>query len=115
MKREAPEREIWADPVHESLSGTWWPLAEYWPKKTWNSQTKTYEFRAGHSTSRIIPEDALIHESALKRLRQTDLKYEPANISFPFRHQVSQLVGVPVPLPNRYGKITPTRNNAHPL
>jgi uncharacterized protein (DUF2235 family) len=108
LKSEPPEREIWADPVHESLSGRWWPLAEYWPKKTWNSQTKTYEFGAGHSTSRVIPEDALIYESALKRLRQTSLKYEPANISAAFRQQVSQLVSIPVTLPYASGKIQPT-------
>jgi hypothetical protein len=35
----------------------------------------------------------------LPALRQTDLKYEPANISAAFRQQVSQLVSIPVTLP----------------
>jgi len=34
LRSEPRERQIWADPVHEPLTGRWWPLAEHWPKKT---------------------------------------------------------------------------------
>ena len=102
MPSEPADREIWADLVHESLTEKW-KLAEYWRKKTWNSQTKTYEWKAGNSTPRVIPENALIHDSALKRLRKSSLKYEPANISAAFRQQVDQLTSIPLTLPYASG------------
>ena len=107
LPSEPAKREIWADPLHDSLTGTWWPLAECWPKKTWNSQTKKYQFRTGHNTPRVIPENALIHESALKRLRKSFLKYEPANFSDVFKQQVIKLTSVPVTLPYTSGNALP--------
>src|SRR5712675_680773 len=65
--------------------------------------TKFYEWEAGNSTPRVIPENALIHESALKRLRKGSLKNETANISDTFKQQVSQLTSVPVTLPYASG------------
>jgi hypothetical protein len=89
--------------VHESLTGRWWPLAEYWPKKMWNSQTKTYEWKAGNSTPRSIPEGALIDRSALERLRNKSLKYAPPNMSEEFRQNAVSLQTVPQVLPYASG------------
>jgi uncharacterized protein (DUF2235 family) len=114
VKGEQPVREIWADPIHESLSGTWWPLAENWPQKKWNSQTKTYEWRAGNSTPRSVPGGALIDRSALERLRDKSLKYAPRNMSESFQQRVISLQIVPPVLPYESGNIssTPTSTNA---
>ncbi len=114
VKSEPLEREIWADPTHESLSGRWWPLAEHWPKKMWNSQTKTYEWKAGNSTPRSIPEGALIDRSALERLRDKSLKYAPQNISEEFRQNVVSLQTVPSVLAYKGGFVSsvPTSTDA---
>ncbi|HEU0273740.1 MAG TPA: DUF2235 domain-containing protein [Candidatus Udaeobacter sp.] len=101
----SPSRDIWADPTHESLIG-WWSLAEQWPKKTWDSQTKTYHWQAGNSTSRSIPEGALIHNSALERLRKDSLNYAPPNMSEQFRQSVISLPTLPSSLPYRSGDIS---------
>jgi hypothetical protein len=90
-----PERDIWADHTHNSLTGRWWPLAEDWPKKTWDSKTKSYHWKAGNSTPRTIPEGALIDGSTLERLRRSSLNYVPPNISENFRQSVMSLQTVP--------------------
>jgi uncharacterized protein (DUF2235 family) len=102
VKPVSPPREIWADPTHESLAG-WWPLAEHWPKKTWDSQTKTYHWKAGESTFRSIPEGALIDRSTLERLRKNSLNYAPSNISEEFRQSVVSLSMLPPSLPYKRG------------
>ena len=94
---ESPPRNIWADPMHDSLVGLW-PLAEHWPKKTWNSQTKKYEYKAGNITPRTIPEGALIDKSALERLKDKPLNYAPQNMSTEFRQNVLSLQGMPAVL-----------------
>ena len=103
VPNELPPREIWADPTHESLTGRWWPLAEYWPKKTWNMQTKKYEWKPGNSTPRTIPEGALIDKSVLERFRDKRLNYTPSNVSDAFRERVVSLEAVPPVLPYTSG------------
>ena len=105
---ESPARNIWADPIHDSLTG-WWPLAEHWPKKTWNSQTKKYEYKAGNSTSRTIPEGALIDQSALQRIRDNSLSYAPPNLSEAFRSNVVSLQTVQEHLPYASGLLLQPR------
>ena len=113
VKTESPPRNIWADPIHESLTGTWWSLAENWPKKTWNSQTKTYEYKAGNSTPRGIPEGALIDQSALERIRDNSLNYTPANLSEAFRRNVVSLQNVPRDVPYASGVASPASSSVN--
>jgi hypothetical protein len=103
---ESPPRNIWADPIHDSLTG-WWPLAERWPKKTWNAQTKTYEYKTGKSTPRSIPEGALIDQSALERIRDNSLNYVPPSLSEAFRRNVASLQTVPRDAPYASGVASP--------
>jgi uncharacterized protein (DUF2235 family) len=108
-----PPREIWADPTHESLIGIWWRLAEHWPKKTWNAQTKTYDWKPSNSTPRTIPEGALIDKSALERLRKDSSKYVPSNMSEAFRQSVTSLATLPPTFPYKSGVVSsmPTQIN----
>ena len=62
-------------------------------------QTKTYEWKAGNSTPRSIPEGALIDRSVLQRIRDESLKYAPPNTSEAFRQQVGSLQVMPQVLP----------------
>ena len=112
VKTESPPRNIWADPIHDSLT-EWWPLAEHWPKKTWNSQTKTYEYKAGNSTSRSVPEGALIDQSALERIRDNSLNYAPPNLSEAFRRNVASLQNVPRDVPYASGVASPASTSAN--
>jgi hypothetical protein len=109
---ESPPRNIWADPIHDSLTGGW-PLAEHWPKKTWNGQTKTYDYKAGNSTPRNIPEGALIDQSALERIRDNSLNYAPANLSEAFRRNVVSLQKVPRDVPYASGVASPASLSAN--
>jgi uncharacterized protein (DUF2235 family) len=113
LRSESPERQIWMDPVHESLSGRWWPIAEHWPKKRWNSQSKTYEWKAGNSTPRSIPEGALIDRSALERFRDGSLKYVPPNISEEFRQNVVSLQTMPRVLAYKSGVVSSASASAN--
>jgi hypothetical protein len=62
-------------------------------------QTKTYEWKAGNSTPRSIPEGTLIDRSVLQRIRDESLKYAPPSISEGFRKQVGSLQVMPQVLP----------------
>ena len=91
---QAP-REPWAEPAHESLAGRW-KLAEYFPKRRWDAKTG-YHYRSNRAHARSIPDGALIHESALKRIRANG--YRPPNFSDAFVSKVRALDVLPQALP----------------
>jgi uncharacterized protein (DUF2235 family) len=84
----------WAGTKHESLTWAWWP-AEFFPKLS-------YSFQSGHKVPyvncgrhRYIQDGALIHGSALARLQDGELKYDPPNLDQPFRDFVRKLGHTP--------------------
>ena len=85
-----PERP-WAEPAHESLRGLW-QLAEYVPKRHWE-RNSGFQYWANRGCCRSIPDGALIHESALRRIRHQT--YRPGNFSAGFIEKILALPTIP--------------------
>ena len=88
------EPRPWTDRKHESLEGAWL-AAEYFPKQVWNSKLQKRVWAIGNCGYRTIPSGALIHRSALLRIRDAALKYAPPNMAPDFLQQVRHLPEVP--------------------
>jgi uncharacterized protein (DUF2235 family) len=75
------------DDLHDSLKGAWWIL-EFIPKlaryKEWPQRHAHFGFYIPEGEPRLIPDDALIHESVVKRMEAVP-SYRPVN--FPLRYQ----------------------------
>ena len=75
-----PESVAWQP--HNSMNAGWRVL-EYVPKKDtykeWPARKSTLGFYIPDAEPRVIPEDALIHESAIEKIAQ-DPNYKPVNI-----------------------------------
>ena len=88
------QRPAWANPKHESLTWYWWP-AEFFPKiPKWRGP----EFHwptMGLFRYRTIQNGALIHRSALKRIRRPASAYRPGNLSDNFVARVNSLSKLP--------------------
>ena len=68
-KPPVPERP-WDEPQHESLTPLWW-LAEFFPKMQRRNGALPLP-RLGLGRRRYIPNGALIHQSTLRRIRETN-------------------------------------------
>jgi uncharacterized protein (DUF2235 family) len=91
-------RPAWANPRHESLKG-FWALAEFFPKiPKWRGPGFHWP-TIGLFRSRTIRDGALIHRSALRRIRRAVLEYAPPNLSAPFKDRIRDLTNVPESLP----------------
>ena len=81
------------DDLHMSLKGAWWIL-EYLPKlakyKEWPARKSHFGCYIPDAEPRVIPNDASIHESALKRMEALS-DYRPVNL--PLRYET---VAMPV-------------------
>ena len=84
--------------LHNSLRGAWWIL-EFLPKsakyKEWPARQTYLGFYIPDAEPRLIPEDAFIHESVVKRMDAL-ADYRPVNL--PARFQT-----VPMPVPPEHG------------
>jgi uncharacterized protein (DUF2235 family) len=109
---EEPARNIWADPIHDSLEG-FWRYLEFVKRPVWNYEERKIEWRRGGSAYRSIAEGALIDRSALERLRDPSLKYIPPNISEQFRQNVSSLAALPPVLPYKSGLTSSSAGATH--
>ena len=71
-----------AGELHTSLAGAWWIL-EYIPKnakyKEWPARHAHFGFYIPDAEPRFIPDGALIHDSALKRMAAVE-EYKPVNL-----------------------------------
>jgi uncharacterized protein (DUF2235 family) len=94
LKSTADKGEPWRGATHESLRGLWW-LAEFFPKLRRRPGSPTLVPAFGLGRRRRIHPGAKIHQSALSRLRASELKYDPSNLSEKFRHQVRALPDPP--------------------
>jgi uncharacterized protein (DUF2235 family) len=81
---------------HNSMNAGWRVL-EYVPKKDtykeWPARKSTLGFYIPDAEPRLIPEDALIHESATAKIAK-DPKYKPVNI--PKKYQTIPMLTAPV-------------------
>jgi uncharacterized protein (DUF2235 family) len=75
------------DDLHNSMTGAWWIL-EFLPKmakyKEWPERKAHFGFYIPDAEPRLIPDNAFIHESALKRMEAVP-NYRPVNL--PLRYQ----------------------------
>jgi uncharacterized protein (DUF2235 family) len=89
-----PESAAWQP--HNSMNATWRAI-EYFPKKDkyreWPERKSTLGFYIPAAEPRLIPEGALIHQSALDKIAQ-DPNYKPVNI--PKNYQTIPMLTAPV-------------------
>jgi uncharacterized protein (DUF2235 family) len=73
--------------LHHSLTGAWW-LLEFLPKsdkyKEWPARKSHFGFYIPNAEPRLIPEDACVHESVVKRMEAL-ADYRPVNLPSRFR------------------------------
>jgi uncharacterized protein (DUF2235 family) len=96
LNRTPPSEHPWDDPQHESLTAAWWP-AEFFPKLQWREGSSWRVPRIGLGRHRFIHDGALIHGSALRRVRE--ISYTPPNFSPVFLEKIRGLADVPEMLP----------------
>ena len=82
----------WNDPKHESLTPLWWP-AEFFPKLRGRPGSALRLPQIGMGRHRSVPDGALMHKSALLRIRETN--YAPPNFPESFLEKVRRLPDVP--------------------
>jgi len=84
--------------LHDSLRGAWWIL-EFLPKsaryREWPARQTYLGFYIPDAEPRLIPEDAFIHESVVKRMDAL-ADYRPVNLP-------AQFQTVPMPVPPEHG------------
>jgi hypothetical protein len=91
LRRTAPPSAPWTDRQHESLTGLWW-LAEVFPKLRWRPGVGRRP-ALGLGRRRFVQDGAILHRSALRRIRETS--YVPSNLSPAFIKRVRGLTDVP--------------------
>jgi len=73
-------------PIHESLRGFWW-IPEFIPKMYFDPREEyRKKLMIPRGRRRWIPEGSVIHESALCRMREPVMRYDPPNL--PGQYQV---------------------------
>lgn len=82
------------DFAHESLTWAWWPC-EFFPKLQWQPDKGRQVLSVGLGRYRPIEDGALIHWSALKRIRDLS-SYRPRNVSPAFVESIRSLRDVPL-------------------
>lgn len=88
------QRPAWRNEKHESLVWYWWP-AEFFPKiPKWRGPGFHWP-TFGLFRCRTIAEGALIHRSALRRLRRSQCEYHPGNLSTEFQDWARRLTRLP--------------------
>lgn len=74
----------YAAQAHDSMVSAW-PILEVFPKlakrRSWFSHNSRFPYYLPKSEPRVIPPDAQIHPSALKRFNDDSLNWCPANLS----------------------------------
>jgi uncharacterized protein (DUF2235 family) len=96
LHRTPPPQHPWKEPQHESLTPLWW-LAEFFPKLRWYPTLSRRLPTLGLGRRRSIQDQALIHQSTLLRIRETN--YAPPNFSKAFLEKIRRLPEVPETLP----------------
>jgi uncharacterized protein (DUF2235 family) len=97
LGKTAASASPWDDDQHESLTAKWL-IAEYFPKLHFDDATRTHTLRLNLGRHRYVQDGALVHASALKRIREKG-SYRPPNFSEHFIRKVIALPSVPEALP----------------
>jgi uncharacterized protein (DUF2235 family) len=94
LQKPPPPEKPWAEPAHESLTWKWW-IAEVVPKfrRSQENVSRLPSCNLGHH--RTLEAGALLDRSALLRIRQPGLGYEPPNLCPTFLEKVRSLPVVP--------------------
>jgi len=88
--------EPWAEKKHDMLiEMPRWRLAEYLPKKRCDYRTKTWQRSSNCARPRFIPQDAVIDNSAARRIRKPGTDYGPPNFSREFIADIVHRPAVP--------------------
>jgi len=90
LRGSKPYGSNYASNMHNSLSGPW-HLAELFPKLRWSVEARRRFPAMGLWRRRKIPVGALIHCSALQRIRNPKAEYEPKNLSKRFVNEIKGL------------------------
>lgn len=110
LKKTPITPPCWANAKHESLRWRWW-LAEFLPKfSKWKGPGLHWP-RIGLFRCRTIRDGALLHRSALLRLRRAPLAYRPKNLSADFQAFVKALPKVPVTMPYRASRTSASQQS----
>jgi len=96
LNKPPPSPAPWKDKQHESLTPLWW-IAEFFPKLHWRPDWNMRVPELGLGRHRFIHEGALIHNSTLRRIRETT--YAPCNMTPTFLDKVRKLEPLPEALP----------------
>ncbi|HEY2855176.1 MAG TPA: DUF2235 domain-containing protein [Gemmatimonadaceae bacterium] len=83
-------RDVWREPINDSLTPSWWP-AEFFPKLVRERDNERRSPRLNLFASRIVPKGAILDFSLLQRI-VNDHSYAPASLSKEF---VAQVRGTP--------------------
>lgn len=94
-----PIENAWNEPQHDELRNNkaWW-IAEFFPKLQWSRAKNRNVYRMNRARCRTILEGELVHESAVRRLRDVN-DYTPGNLSPAFVEYVRSLTDVPRTIP----------------
>lgn len=68
--------------LHDELKGVWW-LLQCFPQQFYNKENDRIQWRVPYGTPRHLPDGAVIHESAVRRLTTTvsrEAAYVPCNL-----------------------------------
>jgi uncharacterized protein (DUF2235 family) len=88
--------------LHESLDWRWWPL-QLFPQQYYDKDDAIIQWRVPFGRPRSIPDGAIIHHSAVRRLRHTaqgQKRYEPKNL------EESNLRPINTPIPETTANLT---------
>ena len=94
---KTPPQKPWLEPQHKSLEWWCWP-GEIFPKMTWRPGLSCRLPSVGLGRHRFVHDGALIHKSALLRIRDY-AGYAPPNLSKAFLDTVRGISDVPDALP----------------
>jgi uncharacterized protein (DUF2235 family) len=67
-----------AQKIHNSLTGAWW-IVEFLPHEYYDPVEKKPKWRIPLGAPRVIPEDSVLHESIIEKLK-IDPDYKPTNL-----------------------------------
>jgi hypothetical protein len=69
--------------IHDSLKGPWW-LLQLFPQQHYGKEDAKIQWRVPYGVPRTIPDGAIIHGSAVRRMRETvegEIPYRPRNLT----------------------------------
>jgi hypothetical protein len=88
--------------IHKSLKWYWWPL-QLFPQQYYDKDDAILQWRVPFGRPRSIPDGAIIHHSAVSRLRKTAQGQEPYT---PMNFKLSNLHPIDSPIPETTANLT---------